>query len=487
MTITAAPDATDINIEDRLIPMTVLRIETVQSGTVETNGTQETGVVRALGTVTFTNQTLGGVDVPEGTVVRTSSDPAISFRTVEDATVPAGNGNTADVSIEALQDFAGEVGNIPAGAINTVTGPLSDQLTVTNPEATFGGESETESVVSAGDVDRLESIVRQQVQSQAYTEMLPRLTDTQTVMLETLTIVEERDDWKTFSATPGDAVETLSLQMRAVVQATVIDQQFAQTVASPSLVRRSPASLSSNPTRSTTRSARSPMLPPAAALPLPCRRPPASSNPLTPASSASKSPGGRYSKPSTFSLPRLTYNRTPPHRLAVARLGAALARAAHAYSNSNRGGNAMIGRLLGIDHGLSRVGVAVSDALGITAKELALIDVESDEQTYAELQRLAQAENAAAFVVGVPSNEGNTEQADIVREWANGLRGHITLPVVLWDEQLSSADAKALAKQQKRSPAPLSTTSPPASSCKATSTPSPTVSRRRQRRGAVSC
>lgn len=112
----------------------------------------------------------------------------------------------------------------------------------------------------------------------------------------------------------------------------------------------------------------------------------------------------------------------------------------------------MIGRLLGIDHGLSRVGVAVSDALGITAKELTLIEVKSDDQTYAELQRLAQAENAVAFVVGVPSNEGNTEQADIVREWADGLRENVTLPVVLWDEQLSSADAKALAKQQKRAP-----------------------------------
>jgi len=97
----------------------------------------------------------------------------------------------------------------------------------------------------------------------------------------------------------------------------------------------------------------------------------------------------------------------------------------------------MIGRLLGIDHGLSRVGVAVSDALGITAKELALIDVESDEHTYAELQRLAHQQNAVAFVVGLPSNEGNTEQADIVREWAHGLRESVTLPVVLWDEQLS--------------------------------------------------
>jgi len=112
----------------------------------------------------------------------------------------------------------------------------------------------------------------------------------------------------------------------------------------------------------------------------------------------------------------------------------------------------MIGKLIGIDHGLKRVGVAVSDALGISARELALIEVETDAATYTELKRLAAEQNAVAFVVGMPHNEGNTEQAEAVQAWVTGLKATTPLPVVIWDEQLSSADAKQLAKQQKRPP-----------------------------------
>lgn len=110
----------------------------------------------------------------------------------------------------------------------------------------------------------------------------------------------------------------------------------------------------------------------------------------------------------------------------------------------------MIGKLLGVDHGLKRIGVAASDALGISARELAII--ESEDAAYDELKRLAHEQNAIGLVVGVPSNEGNTEQADIVRKWVTGLEAAIDLPVVLWDEQLTSADAKELARQQKRPP-----------------------------------
>ena len=112
----------------------------------------------------------------------------------------------------------------------------------------------------------------------------------------------------------------------------------------------------------------------------------------------------------------------------------------------------MIGKLIGIDHGLKRVGVAVSDALGISAREIAI--VEQNDDTYTELKRLAREQNAVGFVVGLPSNVGgSSEQADIVTEWVNGLKEAAELPVKLWDEQLSSADAKEIAKQQKRKPA----------------------------------
>lgn len=110
----------------------------------------------------------------------------------------------------------------------------------------------------------------------------------------------------------------------------------------------------------------------------------------------------------------------------------------------------MIGKLLGIDHGLKRIGVAVSDALGISARELAILD--NGDQTLADLQATIEEQQIVAIVVGIPSNEGNTEQADAVQAWIAAIKPHIGVPIVMWDEQLSSADAKALARQIKRKP-----------------------------------
>jgi putative holliday junction resolvase len=110
----------------------------------------------------------------------------------------------------------------------------------------------------------------------------------------------------------------------------------------------------------------------------------------------------------------------------------------------------MIGRLLGLDHGTVRIGVAVSDALGISARELAILP-NNDEDTYAEIKRLADEQHAVGLVVGHPSNVGGSgEQARQVEVWAAALKEATGLPLRLWDEQLSSADAKEIAKEQKR-------------------------------------
>lgn len=52
----------------------------------------------------------------------------------------------------------------------------------------------------------------------------------------------------------------------------------------------------------------------------------------------------------------------------------------------------MIGRLLGIDHGLARIGLAVSDTLGITATELRVIKRKSKAEDFALLNRIAKDE-----------------------------------------------------------------------------------------------
>ncbi|MEL6148158.1 MAG: hypothetical protein AAFR56_00930 [Chloroflexota bacterium] len=238
--ITASPDVTDINIEQALVPLTVLRVEAVQNGTVETTGIQSLSDSRAGGTVVFLNRTGAGVEIPEGTVVSTSAGEPIQFRTVETVTVNAGAGQQIEVAIEALQDFAGAIGNVNEGLINTVVGPLAGSIEVRNVQPTSGGSSQTAMAVGESDITRLESMIRQQIQSQAFTEMQPLLSESQFIILDTLRIVEERDDWKTYSANVGEVADTVTLEMRAVVEAAAVDETHGRQVAFASLSRGIP-------------------------------------------------------------------------------------------------------------------------------------------------------------------------------------------------------------------------------------------------------
>lgn len=113
----------------------------------------------------------------------------------------------------------------------------------------------------------------------------------------------------------------------------------------------------------------------------------------------------------------------------------------------------MIGKLMGIDHGIARIGVAVSDAMGIAARELTIIERTSRAADFEQLNQLAQQENAVAFVVGIPHHdlpEGVHAQADTVRLWIERFSVTTRLPIVEWDEQLSSQDAEEIAKRHKR-------------------------------------
>lgn len=115
----------------------------------------------------------------------------------------------------------------------------------------------------------------------------------------------------------------------------------------------------------------------------------------------------------------------------------------------------MIGKLLGIDHGIARIGVAVSDPMGISARAVRIINRKSKAEDFALLNQITADERVVAIVVGMPNNdapEGVHTQADTVRLWIERFGTTTSLPIVEWDEQLTSEDAKELAKLQKRSP-----------------------------------
>ena len=112
------------------------------------------------------------------------------------------------------------------------------------------------------------------------------------------------------------------------------------------------------------------------------------------------------------------------------------------------------GRLLGLDHGLARIGVALSDTTGLVAKELAIIERKSKREDFEKINRLAAQQQVIAFVIGLPTDldapEDKFTQADKVRNWVQAFAVTTTLPIILWDEHMTTVDASEIARRQGR-------------------------------------
>lgn len=106
-------------------------------------------------------------------------------------------------------------------------------------------------------------------------------------------------------------------------------------------------------------------------------------------------------------------------------------------------------RVLGLDVGDKRIGVAMSDSLGIIANALTVIVRKSEDAALEEITALARQHEVGRIVVGLPrSMDGSLgPQALSVQRFVETLEGHTELPVVTWDERLSTVAAqRALAE-----------------------------------------
>ena len=104
-------------------------------------------------------------------------------------------------------------------------------------------------------------------------------------------------------------------------------------------------------------------------------------------------------------------------------------------------------RLMGLDVGDKTVGVAVSDELGITAHPVMVIRrTGSIKKESAEILRLAQEYNVERIVVGRPLMMDGTAgvQAEKVDFFVEALRRRTHIPIVEWDERLSTSEAERM-------------------------------------------
>ena len=104
-------------------------------------------------------------------------------------------------------------------------------------------------------------------------------------------------------------------------------------------------------------------------------------------------------------------------------------------------------RLMALDVGDARIGVALSDASGFLASPYTTLHVSRDEtQTWEAIRRLIHETEAEGLVIGLPiSLDGQIHaQGERVQAFAQRLQRHITIPLTFWDERLSTVEAQRL-------------------------------------------
>ena len=106
-------------------------------------------------------------------------------------------------------------------------------------------------------------------------------------------------------------------------------------------------------------------------------------------------------------------------------------------------------RVLALDVGDKRVGVAISDLTQFLARSLKVIQRGPHQEDFAAVARLVEEYEVERVVVGYPRSLDGTvgRQAEKVERYAVGLAKALTVPVLLWDERFSTVSAERLMRE----------------------------------------
>lgn len=192
----------------------------------------------STGVAQFKNLGQDEILIPAGTLLATET--LVRFITLNDVRLSAGIDQVVEVRIEALE--AGAQGNVEAGAISVIEGPLGLSVTVSNLEPTIGGTDRQ--AIGAGVEDR--AVFREKVltdlRSAAEAQIRLQLGEEDLLLMDTVEIVEiARED---YAPPPGKAGNTLTLMMQVEYKARYILAEDLRQLAASSVSASIPAGFS---------------------------------------------------------------------------------------------------------------------------------------------------------------------------------------------------------------------------------------------------
>lgn len=124
----------------------------------------------ASGEVLITNLTNNPIMIPVGLVVRTTGNVPIRFQIIKSREIPAGVGQAITLTVQALEP--GKAGNLNSNGLVAIESPLGINISVTNPNPTYGGTEQTSRVPTDDDRNSLYSLLEGSLISTARQEFL---------------------------------------------------------------------------------------------------------------------------------------------------------------------------------------------------------------------------------------------------------------------------------------------------------------------------
>ena len=226
ITLIADPAQPETDFSNRRIPARVASITLSTNVEVITTGSTPEATARSGGNVTFTNLTTQPVRIPAGTALRTTTGTPIRFVTQKDVTLEAQRGSSANAPVLAIEP--GPPGNVGAGLINSIEGPLATQAAVVNVEAMKGGEVKKVASVTDADRKNAKEQALSDLKQRAYSQLLAQLKEGEFAPQSSLRVIKIVSE--TYSHFVDEKTDHLALEMRVEVGITVVDERLAFAV-----------------------------------------------------------------------------------------------------------------------------------------------------------------------------------------------------------------------------------------------------------------
>lgn len=223
VTVLASPDVRSPDAALRQVPASSVQVLVEDAATTETTGKKKIPDARATGKVIFANRSGTTVNIPKGTIVRTTAGVPVKFRTTADGTIGPGAWEKTELPVEAVDPGLG--GNLPAWSINAVDGPLAFALGVVNDAPMTGGTEREVKFVSAADRSRLQATLSERLQATGLQELQKSLKPGDVLIPSTIAISFREP---IFDHAVNDESPVLGLRLRGTVTGLIVSANHLQ-------------------------------------------------------------------------------------------------------------------------------------------------------------------------------------------------------------------------------------------------------------------